>query len=203
VKLFFVYKKLTLYRKSEEMAIISIQKTELNTISQKDLERQHELLIHAYAETEKEIWGENYVRISFQEYQKTIQEETVFTARLTDEVIGTLLLSDHGDKLFSFGLLAVDFSKKGLGVGRRLIETAEKTARELGGEVMSLEILRPKNQIVPFKDQLAKWYERQGYQFTFSKSFIELKPTKIEKAKELITEAVFDCYEKQLNSVSL
>ena len=67
---------------------------------------------------------------------------------------------------------------------------------------MTLEVLKPKNQPVLFKEQLAEWYQRQGYQFAFSKSFLELKSAEIEKAKRLITEAVFDCYEKQLNSVS-
>lgn len=185
------------------MSEISIQRTRLNSISKSDLERQYELLIHAYAQTEKEIWGENYVRISFDEYRQSIEQEIVFTARFNDEVVGTLLLSSAGKGVFSFGLLAVDFSKKGFGIGRKLIESAEQKAVKCGGEVMTLEILKPKNECVDFKEQLAQWYQRQGYKFTFSKSFIELKPTKIEKSKQLITEAVFDCYEKKLNSVSL
>mgnify|MGYP003653242337 CR=1 FL=1 len=168
-----------------------------------NIEKQHEILINAYAETEKEIWGENYVRVSLEEYKEIIEQEIVFTALLNDEVVGTILLLDEGNHQFSFGLLAVDFSKKGHGIGRLLIEAAEQKAIELGGKVMSLEILKAKNQIVPFKDQLAEWYQRQGYQFTFSKSFIEMKPTKTEKAKSLITEAVFDCYEKNLISVPL
>ena len=64
---------------------------------------------------------------------------------------------------------------------------------------MSIEILKPKNEAVPFKDQLGQWYQRLGYEFTGSKSFIELKPKKVEKAKKLITDVVFDCYEKKLN----
>jgi GNAT superfamily N-acetyltransferase len=167
-----------------------------------NIEKQHEILINAYAETEKEIWGENYVRVSLEEYKEIIEQEIVFTALLNDEVVGTIQLSDLGNHHFSFGLLAVDFSKKGHGIGRLLIEAAEQKAIDLGGKVMSLEILKAKNKYVPFKVQLAEWYQRQGYKFTFSKSFIEMKPTKTEKAKSLITEAVFDCYEKNLISVS-
>ena len=185
------------------MPDISIQRTNLNTLSQNDLKQQYELLIHAYAETEKEIWGENYVRVSLEEYKQDIENEIVFTAKLDDEVVGTILLASIEEDTFSFSLLAVDFSKKGFGIGRLLIEKAEQTAIELGGRRMSIEILKPKNEVVPFKDQLSEWYQRQGYELTFSKSFIELKPTKVEKAKELKTEAVFDCYEKKLNSVSL
>ncbi len=185
------------------MSDISIQRTSLKTISKSDLESQYALLIHAYAETEREIWGENYVRVSLEEYKQDIEKEIVFTAKLADEVVGTILLAPMGERVFSFGLLAVDFSKKGYGIGRALIKKAEQTAIELGGLVMKIEILKPKNQHVQFKQQLAEWYERQGYEFTFSKSFIELKPAKVEKAKELKTEAVFDCYEKKLNSLSL
>jgi GNAT superfamily N-acetyltransferase len=181
------------------MPNISIQRTSLNTLSQSDLKQQYELLIHAYAETEKEIWGDNYVRVSLEEYKQDIENETVFTAKLDDEVVGTILLASIAEGTFSFSLLAVDFSKKGFGIGRLLIEKAEQTALEYGGKKMSIEILKPKNEAVPFKDQLGQWYQRLGYEFTGSKSFIELKPKKVEKAKELITDAVFDCYEKKLN----
>ena len=185
------------------MSGISIQRTSLKSISQSDLERQYALLIHAYAETEKEIWGENYVRVSLEEYKQDVENEIVFTAKFGDEVVGTILLASISEGTFSFSLLAVDFSKKGFGIGRLLIERAEQTAIELGGEMMSIEILKPKNEAVPFKDQLSEWYQRLGYEFTGSKSFIELKPKKAEKAKGLIIDAVFDCYEKKLNSVSL
>ena len=165
----------------------------------KAIQRQHEILITAYAQTEEEIWGENYVRISEEEYKDLIEQQHVFTALLNDEVVGTILLSQHSDTTFSFGLLAVDFAKKGLGIGRKLVGHAEQVAFNLGATEMTLEILRPKNKSVPFKQQLAEWYQRQGYVFTHSADFLELKPTKTEKAKQLITPAVFDCYSKELS----
>lgn len=171
-------------------------------VSSKDTtkhEEQYNILIHAYAQTEKEIWGENYVRISSEEYQELIKREYVFTALLDDEVVGTIVLSRQNNTTFSFGLLAVDFSKKGLGIGRRLVHHVEQIAINLGGTEMTLEILKPKNQLIPFKQQLGEWYERQGYAYTHSADFLELKPTKIEKAKQLITPAVFDCYRKELS----
>lgn len=164
-----------------------------------DLKKQHALLIHAYAHTEKEIWGENYVRICWDEYRELIEKEQVFTAKLNEEVVGTILLCNHGDRVFSFGLLAVDFSKKGLGIGRKLIEKVEEWAAFLGGEKMTLEILRPTNEIPSFKQHLAQWYERLGYTFCDTLPFLQLKPDKAAKAELLITPAVFDCYEKRLN----
>lgn len=183
--------------------MIKIEQTNLTTISQCQLEQQYDALIRAYADTEIEIWGENYIRISFEEYKKVIEKELVFSALLNDEVVGTILLSNHGKGHFSFGLLAVDFKHKGLGIGRKLIEKAEQKARSLGGIKMTLEILKPKNQTLPFKKQLAEWYERLGYRYLFTKSFIELKPNRVEKARLLITPSVFDCYEKELFYLSL
>ena len=179
--------------------MLSIEQTKLHTISSSSFQHQYELLINAYAQTEKEIWGENYVRISEEEYKELIDREYVFTALLNDEVVGTIFLSQQSETTFSFGLLAVDFSKKGLGIGRKLVHHAELEAMKLGATEMTLEILRTKNQQVPFKQQLAEWYERQGYKFTQSADFLELKPTKIEKAKQLIAPAVFDCYRKELS----
>lgn len=177
---------------------ISIVQTNIYSISKKHLKQQYDVLIHAYADTEKEIWGENYIRISFDEYKKVIEKEIVFTAFMNDEVVGTILLSKHEDNHFSFGLLAVDSNYKGLGIGRKLIDTVEQIARELGGIKMNLEILKPQHQTLPFKEQLATWYQRLGYRYLFTKSFIELKPNRAEKAKLLFTPSVFDCYEKDL-----
>ena len=180
------------------MSNIIVEKTNLHTISREDLNRQHDLLVYAYAQTEREIWGENYVRIYLDEYKELIEKETVFTAWLDDEVVGTILLLNLGSRTFSFGLLAADFSKKGIGIGRKLVEAAEKEAVRQGASRMILEILKPENQFVPVKKQLADWYERLGYNHFKTASFIELKPDKIEKVKSLITPSVFDCYEKEL-----
>lgn len=180
------------------MSNIIVEKTNPHTICREDLNRQHELLVYAYAQTEREIWGENYVRIYLDEYKELIEKEIVFTAWLDDEVVGTILLLNLGSQTFSFGLLAADFSKKGVGIGRKLVEAAEKEAVRQGASRMILEILKPENQFVPVKKQLAEWYERLGYNHFKTASFIELKPDKIEKAKSLITPSVFDCYEKEL-----
>lgn len=183
--------------------MLFIEQTNLSVASSHKIQQQHCVLIHAYAVTETEIWGKNYVRISEEEYNDLIKNEHVYTASLNDEVVGTILLSRHNATTFSFGLLAVDFSKRGMGIGRKLVEHVEREALELGGKTMTLEILRPKHVVVPFKKQLAEWYERQGYQFTHSADFLELKPTKIEKAKQLVAPAVFDCYRKELSHDSI
>ena len=63
---------------------------------------------------------------------------------------------------------------------------------------MKIEILRPSNVELPQKKQLDAWYQRQGYNFLNSMSFVERKPDKAQKALALITPSQFDCYEKVL-----
>jgi GNAT superfamily N-acetyltransferase len=179
--------------------MISIVSSKYCLEDAKSFNNQYNLLIHAYKVTEKDIWGENYVRIEVEEYKELIEKEIVFTAKLDDEIVGTILLSNHGNQTFSFGLLAADFSKKGMGIGRKLIEAVENEAIRQGANKMVLEILKPENQFVAVKQQLAAWYERLGYSHLKTVSFIDLKPDKSEKAKLLITPSVFDCYEKKLN----
>ena len=89
----------------------------------KDIQRQYELLIDAYEKTEREIWGANYCRISKEDYLSLVESQSVYTAYLNDEVVGTICLNVESPTTCSFGLLAADFSKKGLGIGRKLIET--------------------------------------------------------------------------------
>lgn len=179
--------------------MISIVSSKYCLEDAKAFNNQYNILIHAYKVTEREIWGENYVRIEVDEYKELIENEIVFTAKLDSEVVGTILLLNHGNQTFSFGLLAADFSKKGMGIGRKLIEAAENEAIRQGANKMILEILKPENQFVAVKQQLADWYERLGYKHFKTASFIDLKPDKGEKAKLLITPSVFDCYEKKLN----
>ena len=174
-----------------------IEKASLS-FPKKTLDRAYEILIYAYAQTEIEIWGENYSRISRNEYEDLIQKGEVYFSFDGNSVNGCIQISSVDDTTFSFGLLAVDFNQKGKGIGRELIAFVENVARNNGGEKMILEILKPAKIEVEFKNILHKWYTRLGYQYEETKSFLDLKTEKVEKAKQLKVPAVFDCYSKVL-----
>lgn len=178
--------------------MISIEIASRNQMSQAEIDRAYSLLIVAYAETEKEIWGENYSRLSMDEFLELIDANGFYIARLNGEIVGSIHTSRLDEESFGFGLLSADFGQKGLGIGRKLIKAAENRAKSDGAKFMKIEILRPSNQELPQKKQLDEWYRRQGYVFLNSMSFVERKPDKAEKALKLITETQFDCYEKEL-----
>jgi ribosomal protein S18 acetylase RimI-like enzyme len=58
-----------------------------------------------------------------------------------------------------FGLLAVDVSRHGVGIGSMLIENAELAAREAGCTTMHLEVVKEGGDRIPY-------YERRGYRVT-------------------------------------
>ncbi len=180
--------------------VVTVEVASTSEMTPEEIGRMYDLLIRAYALTEVEIWGENYVRMSLEEYIEHIHAGEVLVARISRIVVGTIHVYRNGPDSFGFGLLAADFDRMGMGIGRTLIEAAESIARKAGAKRMTLEILRPRDFALPVKQQLDAWYRRQGYSLTESMSFTERKPDKAEKAKGLIVPAVFDCYEKQLNA---
>ena len=52
--------------------MIRIAKIEKNKLSKRTLDRMYSILIDAYARTETDVWGENYIRISKEEFTKLV-----------------------------------------------------------------------------------------------------------------------------------
>ena len=94
--------------------------------------------------------------------------------------------------------MAADFKKKGMGIGRTLINYVEKHSINKGALYMDLVILRAKNFEIENKVALKNWYQRLGYEYSSSHSFLEIEPKRIEKSKKLITPSLFDFYRKVL-----
>lgn len=183
--------------------MLLIESAKLDELSTDEISLVYEIMRNAYAVTEVEIWGENYIRISKEDFLDLFSKNEIFIARLNDEIVGCIHVYKVSNDTFSFGLLAVDFNKKGEGIGRALITAAEKHAKENGAKHMEIEILRASDILVPIKQVLHDWYQRLGYVFINSVSFLERKPDKIEKSKMLIVPAVFDCYRKELSEVAV
>lgn len=169
--------------------------------SKEDTDRLYQIMLHAYAITEERIWGEEYIRMSRSEFNDLIANGEVVAAWKDNVPVGSIQVSRVDEHTFSFGLLSVDFDYKGLNIGRMLIERAEQIALDCGASYMSLEILRPENEVLPVKQVLSDWYIRQGYMYTESVGFLDKKPDKLEKSKLFVQPSVFDCYRKRLDSV--
>ncbi|MGY8926168.1 MAG: GNAT family N-acetyltransferase, partial [Flavobacteriales bacterium] len=107
--------------------MISVRQAD-DSIFSAPFEKAYQILIDAYARSEMEIWGENYARISKEEYSSLIRNGEVYFAFLAEEVVGCIQVFRLNTSSYSFGLLAVDELENGLGIGRELIRTAEQLA---------------------------------------------------------------------------
>ncbi len=165
------------------------------SVSHEDRKQLHEFLRIAYAATETEVWGEDYVRITFDEYNELIDKGEVLIAYIDNQVVGGVHYYERKKGTYSFSLLCADFNKSGLGIGRALVNRVEQDAKANNATEIQLEILRPKGIEVPFKKQISDWYQRMGYVYSHSQNFAEIKPV---KAKNLIRPSDFDYYLKLL-----
>lgn len=79
---------------------------------------------------------------------------TLFVAELHGQVVGyvCLLVYKHTCLIYS---IAVDEAYRGRGIGKKLLETAEKYARDSGAEKVQLEVRCDNNAV--------KLYQRHGY----------------------------------------
>ncbi len=161
-------------------------------------QRLYSIMIAAYARTEEEIWGPNYARMSRDEFEALVANGNLIAAQKGTEWVGSVSVYALNEDTFSFGLLSVDIANKGEGIGRQLIAAAEARAIARGATSMEIEVLRLKDQELPFKRILDQWYRRLGYEWIATQDFVERKPDKSEKAKLFVNPSVFDCYRKRL-----
>tara|TARA_B100000508_G_scaffold91658_2_gene71442 strand:+ start:5638 stop:6171 length:534 start_codon:yes stop_codon:yes gene_type:complete len=168
-----------------------------SNLTQPQFERLFNIIRIAYAETEKEVWGEGYVRVSRENLKQHIKDDEILVAFLDDEIVGVIRVYEKEPGTWTFGLLGADFEHKGKGIGRALIAAAEEKAKSAGATEMSIEILRAKDIDTNFKVHLAKWYQRLGYEYTGKIDVMSVYPNP-EKWARLVNDSEFDCYVKRL-----
>lgn len=166
-------------------------------LTQTQFEQLFNIIRIAYAETEKEVWGEGYVRVSREDLQKYITDDEILVALLDNEIVGGVRYYEKESGTWTFGLLGADFNHKGKGIGRALIAEVEKRAKLAGAQEMSIEVLRAIAIDTDFKVYLANWYQRLGYEYTGQTDVMSVYPNPDKWAK-LVNPSIFDCYVKQL-----
>ena len=166
-------------------------------ITEEQVERLYAIIIQAYAETEKEIWGEGYVRVSREDFQEMIEKDEIFVALLKGKIVGGIRMFQLGEKIWSFSLLGADFKHKGQGIGRALIEKVEEETIKRNGDRIRIEVLRAEGIEVVSKEILSNWYQKLGYELVKTIDVFEVY-NDAEKWSKLVNPSVFDCYEKVL-----
>lgn len=84
-------------------------------------------------------------------------EQRLLIAEQEDAVIGCVQVSNRGKGLAYIGLLAVDPALQAGGLGRKLLEAAERVARNV------FDARRVEMTVIDRREELIAWYRRRGY----------------------------------------
>lgn len=116
-----------------------------------------------YATSEDGLWRDNTARTSPEQMADLVAAGEIAAAHVGGELAGTIRVHEVAEGTGEFGLLGTDPAHQGLGVGRALIDFAERQCRERGLRTMQLELLVPRAGKHPSKVFLDAWYQRLGY----------------------------------------
>jgi ribosomal protein S18 acetylase RimI-like enzyme len=133
----------------------------------------------AYGAAEEELWAPGTDRVEHARVVEIVRAGEMAVARLDGRIVGSIRVRDVEDRAGYFGLLAVEPAAQGRGVGRALIELAERTSRDRGATSMELRLLVPREGTDPGKSKLYDWYGRLGYEEVERGDFGESHPAAV------------------------
>jgi GNAT superfamily N-acetyltransferase len=120
------------------------------------------LVNRVYTLSEGDLWNADKRRTDEAELRERIAGGEIAVA-YGSRPLGCVRVRQVEPGVAELGLLAVDPDHQGAGVGRALVDFAERHARQLGATAMRLELLVPRDGAHPHKDRLDSWYSRRGY----------------------------------------
>jgi GNAT superfamily N-acetyltransferase len=121
-------------------------------------------LINAvYATAERGLWRAGATRTTASELAGLVAARQIAVATRHSQLAGSVRIHDVSADLSEFGLLVAAADHQGAGVGRALVDFAERSSRERGLRAMQLELLVPRTWRHPSKEFLKSWYGRRGY----------------------------------------
>lgn len=121
------------------------------------------LVNDVYAVAEDGMWVAGAARTSAADIADPANAEQIFVARAGERTVGCIRVVQLDDHVAEFGMLATDAQVRSAGIGRSLVEFAERHAAQLGNGTMQLEVIRPREYSMPSKEFLDQWYTRLGY----------------------------------------
>jgi GNAT superfamily N-acetyltransferase len=121
------------------------------------------LVNEVYAVAEDGLWVENATRTTRDEVAALIGAGEISVARDGDQIVGCIRIQHLDSDTSEFGMLVAAFANRSLGVGRELVNFAERRCLDSGRRTMQLELLVPRSWSHPSKEFLAQWYGRLGY----------------------------------------
>jgi GNAT superfamily N-acetyltransferase len=141
------------------------------------------------------LWRDGFERTSPAEIVQLIAAGQIAIATRNARVVGGIRIHDAAPDASEFGLLVAAPDQRGIGVGRALVDFAERRTRERGLRAIRLELLVPLYWSHPTKEFLKGWYARRGYRLIGARSVEEAYP---HLAPLLATRCALSVYEKPL-----
>jgi GNAT superfamily N-acetyltransferase len=99
-----------------------------------------------------------------------MKKGTFLVAADAERIVASVYTEMRGDRAY-FGMLAVDPSQQGTGLGRMMVEAAEAHCRSLGAKVMDISVLTLRPELPPL-------YRKLGYVETGVEEFRPSRPLK-------------------------
>jgi GNAT superfamily N-acetyltransferase len=146
----------------------------------------------AYDRGEAGIWLPGWQRTNSEWTGSEVAAGEIFAARQHGRIVGSIRVVRLRDDAAEFGLLAVDPEFSGGGVGRALVDFAERVHDV---DWMELELLIP-HAPHAHKQRLHEWYSRLGYRPTRRRDFTAVYP---EPGELLAAPADLVTYRKPLH----
>jgi GNAT superfamily N-acetyltransferase len=124
------------------------------------------LINDVYKSAESGLWRNGATRTTASELAQLIAARQIAVAIRDGRLAGSVRVHDVCDDASEFGMLVAAPGQRGTGVGRALVDFAERQGRERGRRAMRLELLVPRGWRHPSKEFLKAWYGRRGYRLS-------------------------------------
>ena len=121
------------------------------------------LVNRVYVTAESGLWRDGFTRTTASEIAELIGRREIAVATRNGRLVGSVHIHDVAGDASEFGMLVAAPEERGTGVGRALVDFAERSGRERGLRAMQLELLVPRAWRHPVKEFLRSWYGRRGY----------------------------------------
>ncbi|KAK0764628.1 hypothetical protein N5P37_002094 [Trichoderma harzianum] len=144
-----------------------------------------------FIEAEVGIWNHGFVRTSDAEVADFIRKGQLAVAYLASpslaseedqgtpqkgQLVGCVYVKRASDSMCTLGMLTLDKTHQGLGLGREIFKFVEEYCLSLGCDTLGLDILVPTSYAHPLKTRMEAWYRRLGFQLVRLADFADDYP---------------------------
>jgi GNAT superfamily N-acetyltransferase len=138
--------------------------------------RLTDLINDVYLVAERGLWQTGATRTTASELAELIAAGEIAIAEQDGQPVGAVQLRDVASDIAEFGMLVADPDRRGIGIGRALVDFVEQDGIDRQMRVMQLELLVPRDGTHPSKEFLKGWYGRRGYRLVRTTTLEDTHP---------------------------